>query len=588
MLNEQQKRAVEHGDGPMMVVAGPGSGKTRVLTERVRALLKRTTPERICVITFARKAAEEMRSRFASMTDEETASLVTFGTFHSVFFRMLRGWGLLAKNTRIMEEEEQLSWLKDQGRDGDIPVSFLLQGDGADRPDADRIRRAYFAYKRENSRIDFDDILRMMDAAIEYYAAFRDFDYFLVDEFQDIDEQQYSILKRMVCAPGEEAHANLFVVGDEDQAIYAFRGSRPEIFLNFQKDFPGCKRVDLSVNYRSDPEIVDTSLRLISHNKMRFQKKIRAGKVKRGIPGIQLYRPVRVTTYFDEQEEARHISERIRWSLLWQFLSGERETMAVLCRSSEEAGRIMIYLKEAGVPCMGREEWSHRQERHVVILRRDFEVLKRLSVHPEDQNALQSLSEAFPEVWQAGYSKRLQPNTELLQGLLVQNRMSASLRAEIRALYKVTEWIRNHPDKEKIGMAKMMLETGYFFRALKRMRKRQGGMVDLLLQIREIYFPSRHPVSVMTMHGSKGLEFDKVYILSLVQGKMPRKEALREDKEKERRMEEERRLLYVAVTRAKKKLRLSSYNGLGTESSQFLHEMVTEASQSPSKTSCNP
>ncbi len=582
MLNEQQKRAVEHGDGPMMVVAGPGSGKTRVLTERVRALLRRTTPERICVITFARKAADEMRGRFAAMTDKETADRVTFGTFHSVFFRMLRHWGLIAKDVRIMEEEELEQWLKDQGRDGNIPVSFLLQGDEGSTShlgkskgkkkgwtDTEKIRRAYFAYKRQNARIDFDDILKMMDAAIEYYAMFREYDYFLVDEFQDIDYQQYSILKRMVCAPGEEAKANLFVVGDEDQAIYAFRGSRPEIFLNFQEDFPTCERVDLSINYRSDPEIVKTSVSLISHNHSRFDKSIVPGKTKEGWFHRALIRKI----YFDEQEEARHLCERIRWEYILK-----RGSIAVLCRSSQEAGRMAVYMREAGIPYTGRAEWNDRKERHAVSLQKDFELLKRLSVHPADKNVLESLSEAFPAVWQAGYYRRLEEGEEILEGLLQQNRMSASLRAEIRSLQKVSSWIREHPDNDKGGILRMLLETGYLFRAIQRIKKRQGGWLDLILQCKEIFYPSKHPVPILTIHGAKGLEFDTVYMVGLIQGKMPRKEALERDAERkeEAAIEEERRLMYVGMTRAKRKLILSAYNGLGTMISQFFNEMDTK------------
>ncbi|MCF0135421.1 MAG: UvrD-helicase domain-containing protein, partial [Lachnospiraceae bacterium] len=209
MLSKEQLEAVSHGKGPMMVIAGPGSGKTRVLTERVKRLLDLTAPERICVITFARKAADEMKSRFGDMTDRETAQRVCFGTFHSVFLHWLKEWGLISHGTKVIDREEQDAWTEawerlhkegvpaadreahTEGPREEVPL--LCQGDEAawNIYMADARSRDYLQYKREQKALDFEDILAMMDTAISFFGAYDSYDFFLVDEFQDIDPRQY-------------------------------------------------------------------------------------------------------------------------------------------------------------------------------------------------------------------------------------------------------------------------------------------------------------------------------------------------------------------------------------------------------------
>lgn len=576
-LSEKQREAVEHLYGPMMVVAGPGSGKTRVLTERVKYLLAFTKPERICVITFARKAALEMKERFARISDEETARKVCFGTFHSLFYQWLRAWGLIRKDSHVIGEEEMLRWLDQQsitfktGKSPERDLRALFSCCRDEDAEIKELRRNYEAFKKERHAIDFEDMIAMMDHAIPFYEPSRDYDFFLVDEFQDIDPRQYRILRKMVCREGEESKANLFVVGDEDQSIYAFRGSDPSLFFQLAQDFPGCKRVDLTINYRCDPMIVSLSTHLIKHNQLRFDKEIHAGKT-RTRPWEKYSMPVKLHHYFDEQEEARSIACKIRRK---QWFSGK--SMAVLARTSSEAERIVLCLEEAGAAFSARNEWGEREDKHMVRIRKDLKLLDEFAKNPGDKQLYAELIEKMPSLRYCGHYLRVKEGEDILRTLTKEN-MNAIEAGEILQMQKVVEKIRRGcSERKKLWL--LFMETSYGKEALRRIRARRGGIPDLLFQIKEILYPGKHPVEVITMHGAKGLEFDTVFVVSLCQGKMPRKEAVEEeDPEKQKQyLEEERRLMYVAMTRAKKELHLSYFYGLGTEPSQFVYEALEES-----------
>jgi len=326
MLTESQQKAVDHGDGPAMVLAGPGSGKTTVITNRILSLIRRgAEAEKILVITFTRAAAEEMRQRFEAMA-APARPRVTFGTFHAVFFHILRyechysaenilrpeqGYRILDELTqqRSMEADDRKEWI------GLLLTEISLvksEGIGLEHyfstvcPE-DEFRKIYRAYQRrlEEARlIDFDDMgrlcLELFKRRADVLAAWQQhYQYILVDEFQDINNQQYSIV-RLLAQPRN----NLFIVGDDDQSIYRFRGSRPEIMLNFPKDYPDCHVIELDENFRSTQTIVKESLKVIGENRQRFAKQLRSCS--------EMGQSVDIRSFRDEETQLLYVIKGIR------------------------------------------------------------------------------------------------------------------------------------------------------------------------------------------------------------------------------------------------------------------------------------
>ncbi len=288
-LSKAQKEAVMHKDGPMMVLAGPGSGKTLVITKRIQYLIShyQIPPQRILVITFTRAAANEMKERFWRLAGETLP--VSFGTFHSVFFTILKyAYHYSADN--ILPEHKKYDLLREIIMDRDLETGdepdflrsliseiSLVKGQLLSmdyyhsQSCADSvfqlIYKQYNEKLRKNQWMDFDDILvytySLLKEREDLLAAWQNkFQYILIDEFQDISPIQYEIIK-MLAAPRN----NLFIVGDDDQSIYRFRGAKPEIMLGFPKDYKDTEKIQLDVNYRSSPEIVEESQKVIRENK---------------------------------------------------------------------------------------------------------------------------------------------------------------------------------------------------------------------------------------------------------------------------------------------------------------------------------
>lgn len=300
-FNETQKKAIRHGEGPMLVLAGPGSGKTTVITNRVRYLTEKSgvDPSCILVITFTRAAAREMKERYEQMT-QAGAGRVSFGTFHSVFFLMLKlAYRYQAAN--IVKEEQRIHFVKEALEGCDLEVEdegefisavlseiSMVKGEllnldyyYAKNCSEAVFKKLYHGYEerlRKSGLLDFDDMLVMCYELLkereDILAAWQNkYRYILIDEFQDINRIQYEIVK-MLARPRN----NLFIVGDDDQSIYRFRGAKPEIMLGFERDYPDAKTLLLDTNYRSSRQIVEAAGRVISHNRTRFPKKIRAAR----------------------------------------------------------------------------------------------------------------------------------------------------------------------------------------------------------------------------------------------------------------------------------------------------------------------
>ena len=362
-FNEAQLCAIRHTDGPMLVLAGPGSGKTTVIVNRILHLVEKqgAGPGEILVITFTRAAAQEMQKRYEKerrSSREAPAAAPVFGTFHSVFFSILQTYlGFTPKN--IIKTEEQQAVLRKILERPDIPAVYTEDLAGLLLAEISRAKncglsrsfvpgacdpglffRIYEAYGKMllcMRLLDFDDMLLLCLTLFrkrpEILARERKrFRYILVDEFQDINQVQYDIV-RLLAAPEN----NLFIVGDDDQSIYGFRGSKPGIMLRFPEDYPGCRRVLLDQNYRSGGEIIEAALRLIEHNRSRFPKELR--------PGRSLAARVSVQGFENEQAEYEALSALIRRYLGQGIPLSE---MAVLYRTNGEAPPPRAFLRGQG------------------------------------------------------------------------------------------------------------------------------------------------------------------------------------------------------------------------------------------------
>ncbi len=366
-LTDAQRMAVSHGAGPMMVLAGPGSGKTMVITRRVRELIESrgVSPSNILVVTFTRAAARQMEERFTRMMDGRKGR-VTFSTFHSIFFKIIQyAYGYQASN--IIREEQKTAYIKELVRhcglelqderefvSGIIAEISMVKGEridlshyySANCPEEvfQKLYQGYQQMMAENRLIDFDD---MQVYCYELFRARKDileawqnkYPYILVDEFQDICKIQYDILKMLAGQTG-----NLFIVGDDDQSIYRFRGSKPEIMLGFEKDFPGTEKVLLDRNFRCDANIVEASLRLIGHNQVRFPKKIRPARppvcqvlTRRFATAREQYNAIAVSL-----KECQNRGEKIGGT-------------AVLFRTNRNAGGLVRQLMAYNIPFQMRD-----------------------------------------------------------------------------------------------------------------------------------------------------------------------------------------------------------------------------------------
>ena len=296
-LNPAQMEAIAHKEGPCMVLAGPGSGKTTVITKRVEYLIEKhkVRPEEILVITFSKAASKEMKERFHNLNPQKRFP-VTFGTFHGIYYGILK-WAYRLTSENILSEEQKYQLLRNivdrMELDIDDEKDFLqgIAGEISNIKNnqiniteyeslncSDNVfRQIYEKYETERKRykkLDFDDMLvltydlfKRRPDILEMWQ--RKFKYILIDEFQDINKVQYDVI-RMLAVPEN----NLFIVGDDDQSIYRFRGARPDIMLGFTNDFPDVRKILLDVNYRSTKAIVNGAGRVIAYNKKRYPKQI--------------------------------------------------------------------------------------------------------------------------------------------------------------------------------------------------------------------------------------------------------------------------------------------------------------------------
>lgn len=581
-FSKAQTQAIMHKDGPMMVLAGPGSGKTTVITHRVQYLTKEygIDPGDILVITFTRAAAEEMRERYEALTGG--GSRVTFGTFHSIFFRILKlAYRYTADN--IVREEQQMQFVRELAQAGglepedenEFAASILseissVKGERIELehyyskncPDA-VFRQLYAGYEDKMRRaglIDFDD---MMVLCLELFTERKDilsawqrrYQYILIDEFQDINRLQYEIV-RMLAKPED----NLFIVGDDDQSIYRFRGAKPEIMLGFERDYPGAGRILLDVNYRSTEEIVAPALRLIGENQKRFSKAIhttgRHGK------------NVITKLWQDPGEENLAIAREIQLYLQSGVRPGD---IAVLYRTNAGPRFLMEKLMEYNLPFRTRdtvpnlyEHWisrniltyiriamgSRAREDILQVINRPKRYISRDAM-PDETVSFEKMKAFYAEKdWIAERIESLEGDLRAIarmSPLAAVNYIRQGMGYD-EYLIEYAAFRRMRPE-ELLETADELKESAAGFKTFDEWFAHIDAYKEELLRQAAQRRTETDAITLATMHSAKGLEFPIVYILDANEGITPHSRAMLDED-----MEEERRLFYVAMTRAKTRL----------------------------------
>lgn len=582
-FHESQLQAIHHLNGPMMVLAGPGSGKTTVITHRVKHLVEecRIEPGNILVITFTRAAADEMRLRFQSLIGESHLP-VSFGTFHSIFFTILKyAYGF--RGSDIAREEQRIQAISDLIRryrvdvedEGDFITSILseisavkgemmnLEHYYAKNCSEEIFKKLYHGYEeklRQQKLLDFDDMLVMCyelfaqraDVLAAWQAKYR---YILVDEFQDINRVQYEII-RMLAAPED----NLFIVGDDDQSIYRFRGAKPEIMLGFLTDYPHATQTLLGINYRSTATIVDAASKLIANNKTRYPKEIRAERAAG--------KTVATTVWENAQAETIGMVEEIK-----DYIKiGYRYTdIAVLYRTNMEPRLLMERLMEFNIPFQMRdtlpnlyEHWIAKDLLSYIRIATEGAVrghVLRIINRPKryvSRDALegQTISWEAVKSWYRDKGWMVERIEQLEYDLRMIGKMTPVAAINyIRKAAAYDDYLREYAEyrrmkpEELLEVADQVQESAGGFGTFEAWFSHMEDYTKQLKQRQNHRDQTMEGVYLMTMHSSKGLEFPIVYILDANETVTPHHKAVLDAD-----LEEERRMFYVAMTRAKDRL----------------------------------
>ncbi len=606
-LNNEQKKAVSVKAGPAVVLAGPGSGKTAVITRRTIKLIREEgiPSGNILVVTFTRAAAEEMKRRLLKEAENEEEKQVTFGTFHSIFFKILRFAYNLDGSCVIRESDavRELSRLAFElglriestdlipeilGEIGKVKGSGLGPKEYAPATvDAESFWKMYTGYAdilRKNRLVDFEDMMLMAEALFDTRPDVLDiwrekFRYIMIDEFQDINPLQYKLI-RLIASPSD----NLFIVGDDDQAIYGFRGSDPKIMLGFEKDYPGAEKIILNKNYRCKESIVRVAENLIRRNVDRFEKRIEAVNRGGAAPDVRVFK--------DNKEECDEIAKIMR------EYAGEGvpwSQMAVIYRTNRQTGRMAAVLDASNVPFSFKGSfqciYSHfavkdvlsyikvalgdrKRETVLGIINRPKRYISRDMFASEEYSfgelrikaqGKSWLTEALDKLeYDLSYIKRGTPASAVIyirRGVgydlfLKEYAEAKGIRPE--ELYEILDIF----EEEAEGFRDFNEWFDYLAKMKNELERRQD------IEKNE----AREAVTITTMHGSKGLEYDVVFIPDANEGITPYQKAMTPED-----LEQERRMFYVAMTRAAKKLHVFSVmrlNGKVLPVSRFVKEML--------------
>ena len=567
-----------------MVLAGPGSGKTSVIVERTAYMTGegKIPSSSVLVVTFSRAAAVEMKERFLKFTGQ-SSTRVTFGTFHGVFYGILKqAYNLTSAN--ILSEEEKNGILRELAlnfggelaSEGDFTEEIakeisMVKGNRISLehyyssccPD-EVFRQIYGAYGnmlRERRKLDFDDMLlscyELFDKRKDILRAWQQkFRYILVDEFQDINQLQYDIVRLLA-----EPENNLFIVGDDDQSIYHFRGARPEIMLNFTKDYPGAEKVVLDVNYRCSKRILDSAMKVIGRNKTRFQKELSTPNPEG--------EPVRLCEYANPREEYLSVTAELRKRLE----QGENlENTAVLLRTNQEAEGLIAAFMERQIPFTMKEKlpnlfqhWICRnllaymrfaqgersRKLFLEIMNRPNRYISRDAVVSGREISFEQLRDFYKDKdWMCDRLTTMETHLRILKGLppyaainFIRKGMGYEEYLQEYALYRKIK-------PEELG--EILDRLSESAKGMNTLKEWEEYIEDYTRKLEEqAGKQKKEGVQILTLHGAKGLEFDRVYILNVNEGSIPYRKAVLAPA-----VEEERRLFYVGMTRARKFLTL--------------------------------
>ena len=579
--SSNQKKAIEHGAGPLMVLAGPGSGKTFVITHRIKYLIEGPgiNPAHILVVTFSRAAAKEMKDRFEKLCKK---SPVTFGTFHSVFFNLLKtAYGFTSE--QIASDELRYTLIKElikrnaiENEDINTLAGNLLNEIALVKQDnisiknyysnsisSDTFKKIYSDYESEleaRGKLDFEDMLSLTYELLSerndiLKAVQNRYRYILVDEFQDINFLQYNIIKLMA---GEKQ--NITVVGDDDQSIYRFRGARPEIMLGFERDFRNVKKVFLDINFRSSTQIVNASTKLISFNSKRFPKSFKA---KNGDGA-----PVSLIEFKNPFLEVNSIIKDIK-----DYIKSGQDinNIAVLYRTNLSPRLLIERLMRNNIPFTIRDAipnlFDHWVAKDIIsyiklaINMGDKSDLLRISNKPNRYISRDSLSSSRANIetlfdYYDDKSYMIKRIVELREHLrTIKNLKPATALRYIRNVVGYDEYIEEYCDMNGVESDDCYSILGDLENSAAEYNTFNDWFVhmdeykDELIEAKRKSNENDKGVRLMTFHSSKGLEFDIVYIIDVNEGSVPYKKAKGVDE-----IEEERRMFYVAMTRARKKL----------------------------------
>lgn len=595
-LNIGQETAKSHKDGPMMVIAGPGSGKTTVIVYRVKHLIDEFNiePNKILVITYTKVAATHMEQRYKRFG----MGNVDFSTFHGLFFKILKKHTTISLDSLIKEDERtyvlksiikslnieldedtlqnissEISLINNDMLSLDYYNSLSIVND-----DFRAIFNGYITYKEENKKIDFDDMLTKCyelflnnDAILRKWQS--KYKYIMIDEFQDINKIQYKLI-RLLC----QKNQNIYIVGDDDQSIYKFRGARPQFLLDFPKDFNNVATAVLDVNYRSSEEIIKVANNIIKHNKMRYNKLIK------GV-GRSGNNPILIKCK-DIDQEAKYIANKIK------SINISLDEVCIVYRTNIQSRAFVDAFSLLNIPYRIKEEMPSVYEHFVS---KDICAYMGLALDINDNVSLERIINKPKRYISKGIITQLKGSTPLIEKILTTNYLKHWQKKPVEELlyhlgslkkmspYKAIKYIRknigyNEYVKEYASYRKISYKGLYeILDELTEATKNFKSIEEYLEYVEnppKLNDTKSEGVQLSTIHGVKGLEYKCVFVVSCIESLMPHEKSQTDEE-----IEEERRLFYVAITRAKDTLYLSIIENryeIKVEPTRFLKGVIKD------------
>lgn len=604
-FNESQKRAIAVCDGPAMVLAGAGSGKTTVITHRICSLIEQhhVDPSAILVITFTKAAATEMKERFLQLIGQEKTK-VTFGTFHAIFFMILKiayhfdADNIIRENVKYNLMRELVHRYHLDARDENelcanliseislvkntrIDIRYFYSKSCGESVFRD-IFRDYHQYLQNNRLIDFDDMLTytydLFEQRKDILALWQQkYQYILIDEFQDINQIQFDIIKMMA-----QPQNNLFVVGDDDQSIYRFRGSKPEIMLRFPETYPDTVQILLDTNYRCDKQITDRAMKLISHNKVRFDKAVHSSRPAHP-DAFRIH-------YFDSQEKQNQsITDWMREAM---EKNESLDDYAILFRTNTGPRLLMEQFLNHNIEFRVRDQipnlydhWAVKDIRTYIRMaagsreRADFYQVMNKPLRYLSRDSLRESQVAF-DVWEAYYRDK-----PWMQERIYKLRQDLNLIAKMNPYAAINyirkgigydEYLIEFAQEHDITKEELLAVLDEFQSVAKGYQTFEQLNNHIVAAQEALYEMNRgskkvNAVTFSTLHSAKGLEFKHVILIDVNEGVMPYKKALLDEE-----IEEERRLFYVGMTRAMDSLHICSVKSTHSDLmvSRFVEEII--------------